>query len=809
MLAKQNVAFNDQTDPYLYDLDSPVDTTRMLQDSDDATLDNFFSRPVKIAEYEWSTTLPTIAQDFDPWSLYFENARVANRLVNYNLLRCKLYLKFVINGNGFLYGRSLVSYLPFDAYDDLSTNAALIKEDLVQASQQPHIFLDPTTSQGGDMCLPFFYHENYINIPDGDWDRMGRVYVRTLSDLKHANGAADQVTISCFAWAEDVEVSVLTITEPSTLVPQMGKKGENTETDKANESGTVSGPASAVAKVAGRLKSVPFIAPYALATETAANAVGSIAKVFGYSRPTLTVASNPYRPTPNGSLALTNTPDNAQKLTVDEKQELTVDPKIAGIGSCDSLSIKSIASRESYLTSFSWNVGTAPESLLWNARVDPCTWAESTGPPVGFHFPACAVAALPFKYWTGTMKFRFQVVCSNFHKGRLKVVYDPNALWNGSALSTEYNTNYMRVVDISDEQDFTVEVGNGQSNTLLDHHLPGIDSVTQMYSTSAYTNREEGNGVVSVMVVNELTVPNSTVNNDITVNVFVSMGDDFEVFVPDDHFQKFVFKPQMGKLTDGQETSEPSKPVQNETMELGPGEQDTEMINKVFTGEAIASFRTMLKRYNAWTTIGNNNGGQQFTRVQLAAFPFLRGNVNGAVNQQVSLATYNFCNTILLHWVVNAFSGWRGSIRYKALPRGGWADRTTMYATREDFTSAPYAYNQYGFSSPTNQSRAAAESLNSNLIPTGAKGAAYTHAMVNPTLEWEVPFYSRYRFAPGKEENYTSLTPIWTNAHALNLYLHDSTTRIDLHTAIGEDFQTYFFTGLPRMYYEASPPGPV
>lgn len=809
-LASQNVAFSDQTDPYLYDVGGSMDPTRMLQDSNDADLNNFFSRPIKIAEYEWSTTLPTIAQDFDPWSLYFENPRVANRLCNYNLLRCKLYLKFIINGNGFLYGRSLVSYLPADAYDDLSSNAALIKQDLVQASQQPHVFLDPTTSTGGDMCLPFFYHENYINIPDGDWDRMGRVYIRTLSDLKHANGAADQVTISCFAWAEEVECSVLTIVEPTTLTPQMGKKDTGKEVEEANTTGMVSGPASLVAKAAGMLKCVPYIGPFAMATETAANMVGGVAKVFGYSRPTLTRAADPYRPTPTTSLAMTNVPDNAQKLTVDEFQELSIDPKIAGIGSADALSIKSIASRESYLTSFSWTVGTAPESLLWNARVDPCTWAQSAGSPDAYHFPACAMAALPFKYWTGTMKFRFQIVCSNFHKGRLKFVYDPNALWNGATVSTEYNTNYLRIVDISEEQDLTIEVGNGQSMTLLEHHLPGVDAVTQMYSTSPFTSREEGNGVLAVMVVNELTVPNSTINNDITVNVFVSMGDDFEVFVPDDHFQKFVFKPQMGEIVpDAQATTEPSKPVQEETMNLGPSEQDTSLINKVFTGESIASFRTLLKRYNMWTTFGNNNGGQQFTKIELAAYPYLRGNVSGAINQQASLATYNFCNTILLHWVVNAFSGWRGSIRYKALSRGGWADRTSMYVSRGAYKSAPYGYNQYGFSSPTNQDRAAAEALAVGYVPSGTTGSAYTHAMVNPTIEWEVPYYSRYRFSPGKEENHTTSTPLWNNSHVINTYLHDSSVRLDMAVAVGEDFQTYFFTGLPRMYYEASPPAAV
>jgi hypothetical protein len=245
------------------------------------------------------------------------------------------------------------------------------------------------------------------------------------------------------------------------------------------------------------------------------------------------------------SLAVTTVPDGVAKLSVDDKQELSIDPRIAGLGSEDPLDIRSIAKRESYLTSFTWAIGTAPETLLWNARVDPVTWAEN-GSPTAFYLPACAMAALPFEYWTGTMNFRFQIVASSFHKGRLKIVYDPQFL-----ATNEYNTNYLEVIDIADKTDFTISIANGQSRTYLNHHLPGSDSVTQMYSTTPYASVEEGNGVVGVYVVNELTTPNSTVNNDIEINVYVSMGDDFEVAQPDDYFQRFVFKPQSGLESDG------------------------------------------------------------------------------------------------------------------------------------------------------------------------------------------------------------------------------------------------------------------
>ena len=72
--------------------------------------------------------------------------------------------------------------------------------------------------------------------------------------MKHANGGTDPITISVFAWAEDVHMSVLTQTDPSTLVPQ-----------SMEYEGIVSKPASIVAKVAGVLKEVPFISPFATA----------------------------------------------------------------------------------------------------------------------------------------------------------------------------------------------------------------------------------------------------------------------------------------------------------------------------------------------------------------------------------------------------------------------------------------------------------------------------------------------------------------------------------------------------------------
>jgi len=534
---------------------------------------------------------------------------------------------------------------------------------------------------------------------------------------------------------------------------------------------------------------------------------------------------------------LTNVPDNAQKLTVDDKQELTVDPRIAGIGGADPMNIREIAKRESYLTSFDWNIGAAPDTLLWNARVDPATFARNAGPPASFHLPACAMTALPFTYWKGSMKFRFQIVCSSFHKGRLKIVYDPNFIANNTYLGySEYNTNYLKIVDIAEEQDFTIEIGNGQEKNFLDHARPGQTGVTEMYSTSRYTSKGPGNGVIGIFVVNELTTPNSIVTNDIQVNVYVSMGDDYEVAVPNDYFQRFVLKPQSGEVldsqsgeivTESQNTTELDAPQQSQTTIVGLPPAEDSQLNKVFMGEAVTSFRPLLKRYMLHNAIPKLDTVPVVISGRYPNFPYLRGNVAGAEDVTAAFAPYNYVNTVLLHWVRAGFSGSRGSIRYKLIPRGIQSRGDRIEVQRAPIAEGVDMY-EWNFQSQNTYGtlKAAREDLmvawlagTSNSIPTGEKplpafrGLALTTNQVNGALEFEVPYYSPYRFTPGKPQNYTSATGInrFESAWDFRAYFNSdhadsSTSTYDVYVAAGEDFQTYFWTGMPRIYYEITAP---
>lgn len=511
--------FSDQTEQWNYEVDSMPDPTFGQADTNDASLENFFSRPIKVASYEWGIGV-ALFQDFNPWSLYFENPRVINRIANYNLLRAKLKVRIVINGNGFHYGRAIASYLPLHNRDEFSLNRALISQDVIQLSQQPHVYLDPTKSQGGTLTLPFFYPLNALNIPESAWQDMGTMNIREIVGLKHANGATDTSTISVFVWAEDVSLSVPTSTNPTTLSPQAG--GD----EYSDNGGPISGPAGVIARAAHALTDIPVIGVYARATELAASATAGIAKLFGYSRPVSLEQAKPFTPRLLGNMANTNVEDQSNKLTFDVKQELSIDPRTMGLGSTDEMSLMGIATRESYLTGINWLVTNTAEDLLWNCEITPVIWAVLN---TEVHMPACCFAALPFRRWRGSMKYRFQVVASNYHKGRLRISYDPY-----STGGSEYNTQYTHVIDLAKERDFTIKVGWGHERALLNHKLPGLDSPPYVSGTPiAHDTNNTANGTLSVRVVNDLTVPNTVVNNDIVINVFVSACEDFEVFDPD------------------------------------------------------------------------------------------------------------------------------------------------------------------------------------------------------------------------------------------------------------------------------------
>jgi len=837
MTTNQITAFADEDAGWSVDIKAGKDATMDLATSSDSDLGNFLQRPIKVVDQEWAVG-QSFKYAFNPWQTFLMNPFVSQKISNFELIRMKMNVKVVISGTGFHYGRLLASYNPLSGYDQVTVNRQFFDVDLIGASQRPHFFCNPSTNEGGEMKIPYFFRENYLSIPDGDAAQMGEFSIDSFDELRHSNGSTDPITVTVYLWAEDITLTMPTsVTPPNLLTSQAGMQNTINSGDEYGQ-GIISKPASAIARVAGLLTQVPLIGPYMRATEMLASSLGSAARLFGFSRPSIITDVVLQKPSPTGNLVNVDAADAVQKLTMDSKAEVTIDPRVTGLGAEDEMNLVNLACKESYLTSFVWDQNRDPDDLLWQARVAPTLHGKLESE---IHPTAAAFVATPFQHWQGSMKFRFQIVKSGFHKGRILARYDPSQ--HGDTI--DYNTNYSRVIDIANEEDFEIVVGWGQKEAFLD--VPSMDVLNNWYTSGTRFSRDISsrfNGILEIDVLNKLVSPTDT--GLITVNVFVSMCEDFKVAVPHpdrlDGYHLFP-QPNTGALAlrggfseisnskpkpsgsepgvlesqSGQESA-PMADMDNRptgtssVQEIGNCGEVADQTMNVFFGESVTSIRELCKRYSitrTWAvprTLGTLYG---YDRVSNKDIPYYSGydpqgvdlGFDGATPVTISRPHY-------VNWFAPAFAGYRGAMRRKHV------------FTDFERLSAPIILRQ-GYSSfianwfqivmnPVIRTNEQATKWMSLYVGQGSRaGAAATNIGVNNTIETELPFYSDGRIG------YTRLVQapdLNCNNHQIGVIAPTpwpgeigpgdpiNIPAVQEWVATGEDFSLYFYSGAPIVY---------
>jgi hypothetical protein len=783
------------------------DSTFNLANNSDSDLGNFLCRPINVATYQWDVDSP-LFETLNPWTAYLTNPFIRDKIANFELLRMNLHMKVLISGTPFHYGRALVSYNPLSGFDQVTIERGLggaLDADLVGASQKPHIFLNPTLNAGGVLEIPYFYKENYIPLTQGGiTDGLGEVVFRSFGNLRHTD-VGNPVTINVYLWATDVTLTMPTSRDLPALPSQSGVMNSGDEYGQ----GIISKPASAIAKAAGMLKSIPLIRPYARATEIVATGVGDVARLFGYSRPAVITDPNIMKPVPLGNVANVDAADTVYKLTLDSKNEVTVDPRVTGLEGRDEMSVVDYVKRESYLATFNWTSDAGPGDMLWNCRVAPDLFrrVSYTTPTLReeLHMiPACHMAQM-FKYWQGSIKFRFQIVKSAYHKGRMLVRYDPRSL----GATVDYNTNYSRVIDIAEAEDFEITIGWGQHKPWLE--CEPIDSSIN-FSPSNRLNElfmRAANGVIELDVINELVSPNAS--SDISVNVYVSMCDDARFAQPDGekikdltyfrHPQEETLQSQSG-IVEQTGVDEPLAATQLETIASEAVPEDQTM--NVFFGENVTSIRELVKRYvmtRYWYNTFAFGNGTNVTRLRNKTFPYQRGyDPEGLDTEQ--FGAYNNSNMNPISYFQACYAGYRGSIRHKYLYHTA-GNMLMPVVEREDYS--PDTAGIWSTQAITSANSDSGE-ITKAFTNTSWQGAAGTGTTINNGIEVEFPFYNKGRIGYSRLIRAQDLdcpsTSSWF-ATGLDFAFRQGTEEkiaFQQWTAAGEDFSLYFFTGVPIMY---------
>lgn len=761
------------------------DDTYELANNSDTDLGDFLARPVLIQSTTWNVGT-NLSLTIDPWSLFMGTSTVEKKLDNYYLFRGDLRVRVQINGNPFYYGQMVCAYHPLFTRDDYYPGT--VNNDnpgvrLMALSQMPNVMLDPTEAQGGVLQCDYFYPSNYIALTGTDRSDLGRLHLKSMQALSHANGGTQPLNISVFAYMENV---VLTIPTAQTFQSEYTKK-------------PVSAVASTVAKVAGAFKNVPLIGPYAKATEQVATAMGSAARSLGYSRPP--VLDPPIRVSRDtvGQLSTTNMDEVVNKLSLDVKQELSIDPRVTGAKPIDEMALSYILQKESYLTQFVWNVDDNAGSFLWNAAITPtlATTALTTEGPVTMvgTTPMGHVAPL-FKFWTGEIKFRFVVVASKYHQGRIRVTIDPDPV---TGVSSPWNTAYSQVIDISETREFEIDANWMSKNTFLkvgetfvQHHSDTLQLAI---------DNSESNGLIRVEVLNELTTP-STGGDDISVMVYVRGGESMQFMSPTEFEQdnKTVYYQTLQSEVTLKVAAEGAEEVSDHTLD-------------VYGGESVTSVRQLLRRYNFYRLVAAVADGDEISTIRnylRADFPASRGETETGLDLTSLSMPVNYTGSTYLNYFQGCYLARRGGIRYKHVSNPlSTKTRATLWVSRHLDTHPDEGnWSTYvdGSSTVPHVSATAKNGANKTRITAGGH---LTATGVSPALEVEMPFYSNLRYAYSRSQHPRGISEDGTDTMGHRIVIHFATSKtggidyshsLQSFVAAGEDFMFAYYLHSPPLY---------
>lgn len=783
--------------------EAPGDTADYMSG---AELGEFLKRPVQIYQTTWlETDAVATTKTFNPWTLYFSSSIIQNKLNNYAFLRCNLKLTVMVNASPFYYGAMNMVYLPLPVFHPSTIVNDAATRYFIPLSQRPHMWIFPQENQGGEMTLPFMKPQNWIRTAiSSDFDAMGSMSLVNFTTLQSANGAVGTgVNITIYAHAEDVQLSGPTIGLTMQSKDEYGK-------------GPVSGPASAIAYAMGALKDVPVIGRYATATSLVASSVGRAAAHLGYCNTPVIEDTKPLRPSFAPVLASTQQGFPVEKLTLDPKCEITVDNTNLGNKSGDELDIRSLVTRESYLTTISWDDTRAVDYRLFQCGVTPgLNDADAATNAKVYNTPLSWVAML-FQFWRGDIIFRFRVVASQYHRGRFRVTFDPagTAGTNISNTATNQAACFNKIIDVSQDTNVEIRVPYHQALAWCKVSVPLSNSPNWTTSNSNVFYHVNGttNGMLVARVVNPVTGPTAAAN--ISILVSVRAAENMEFAAPIDLGNRLsTFVPQSDEydVSDSTKISIATGP---------PVEEPSRYLTHM--GECITTLRTLLHRYTYCTSDWYNatNVQSSTTLRILNRMPPMPGYDPGGFQSAKGLIAtgtnfpYNWNTMHPITWISTAFIGYRGSmnwmanttVQYGLLP----APFTSMWARANVADVVGYTGNAKALG--TNSANTA-WSLSTSLGQRSAAGSALTPGNNNPVLTCGSGFYSAYKYNtcnPRVNVTGTNEDDSSNNLLAHSVTLHNATSqplvKSDYFASAGADWSPFFFVNVPVYYYYSGTP---
>jgi hypothetical protein len=727
------------------------------------TFGDYFSNSWFVGRYSWITTQgkgDLIASLSFP-DVLFNIPQLWNRIRGFKYFRGGLKFSFRLNATPFHYGAICASVMPM-SHGRLDPSYI----NYYSLTANPHVIIQPTQHETKELEIGW-------NVPKMWWDiesyaagstteaeltESAHLFIYVLNQLKTTNDCTNPVslTVTCtfvdprynginqitsdyvsipyptFSWPLFLDTILLHDYLPIVLA----KKKKTREVAQIGQ--FIGGVVSTAEKIAGSVAQVVDVASMA-------------AGAAGFDKPD-DVSSENRISASWPSFAHGSGAEISRPMSLDPTNAT---PRLDTTSQQDSTLINDLIGTPMLITSFDIDLTT--DDIPFTYNVSPMNMPYFALEKAMVHTPLSYVASC-FRYWRGTIHLDFQVICSSFHSGRIRILWNPSDSFVSSTQQS-FPAFINKVYDIA-------------TNSIFGIDIPYLNDLPFLVSVqSGGPDILPVNGAVQVTILNPITSMCTTGTViPLTINVWVS-GKDFQFGRPTSRFISTVpisipgAKRAKEYRRKGEQAQIGSFPTQDDAA-LTPGlaEFEAHALSGFCFGENITDIIDLCRRFSGPT--------RYITNDKFYIFFWLRFQTQ-------------FQGAGFLRYFMSWFRFVRGSFRVR-LPR----------------TVANTGGEPFYFSS-LSQSVSQSQPILTTIIPNPAVGdqgldCIPTTDLALPTVS--IPYYTNLLFLPVDVVNvtYNLELPGLTISYANNSTNPIPSTAA-LYEAAGDDFQLLWRGGPPAV----------
>ncbi|UUV42149.1 MAG: polyprotein [Macrobrachium rosenbergii virus 14] len=512
------------------------------------SLDTFLCRPIMVHEVTWASTdaigtqLITLDLPNDLLNnVRFKNA-VGTKLANVPYWRPTYEVEMRVTTTPMHYGALVMGWFPLPDY--MESNRFVYKN----CTQGEFAILYADSAVPLKAVLPFKHFKERTII--GTTERHWIVKVWVMAPLSIANASTvPSVTVNMYLRLAEPNLEAY---GDSDYTGQSLKKEVDSGSVEAKQSGNkLSTYVSALGDLVAATRVVPVVGAFSLPVSFGVKAIGRVLAYFGYSNCNHSEAVNHVRVL---HPRLCYVEDKPSAVNIGCKPDMSLALELGSVyGNIEDMSFVGYCSHPQLLYQKKIATTTTLGTVLWSTFLTPDQMfysqdSLSSSPAYYLHVGALARY---FDLWRGSFKFHFQFVCSQFHSTRVALYHIPyvstqmNHAPPGQKqmvpeVSMDYSSRYAKnVYKVVGPTEFSVVV-------------PFINRAEWAEATEGtdelFFPLNRTSGALILQLISNLVAP-STSAADVVLNVWVSVGPDFQFATPnfDEIGTRGVFHSQSGK----------------------------------------------------------------------------------------------------------------------------------------------------------------------------------------------------------------------------------------------------------------------